>query len=390
MIKQHMRDPASSPPQPTYVLRGHSSQIHSVCFLRANTRLLTGDAEGWIVLWSVASKRPKAVWRAHSSSILGLGSWDNDKIISHGRDNKLNVWQLRESEEDMFSQVLPIEDALSPRKEPWLLHTLIVNTLNFCSFAKCTAHEETEGDDVGRSLLVAVPGPKDGQVLVYSLPDQKLLHSFGESKGSKTGMIMALRIFYLESILHVIVGSEDGRTTIWRRDNRSHQWQSIHTSKVHSQPVLSMDICPSYGAFLTSSADAVIARHSLDEVDGFETKTIQTKHSGQQSLTVRSDGRIFSTAGWDGRLRVYSTKSMKELAVLKWHKEGCYALDMATIDPTPAPTSDGADPAEMPTSRQLTRGIQGSVQQQRDHKAQTTHWLAAGAKDGKVSLWDIY
>jgi hypothetical protein len=26
----------------------------------------------------------------------------------------------------------------------------------------------------------------------------------------------------------------------------------------------------------------------------------------------------------------------------------------------------------------------------RDQKTTTTHWLAAGSKDGKVSLWDIY
>ena len=83
-------------------------------------------------------------------------------------------------------------------------------------------------------------------------------------------------------------------------------------------------------SFFTSSADAIIARHSLSQHDG-EMKTIQTKHAGQQSLSVRSDAKIFATAGWDGRARVYSTKSMKELAVLKWHKEGCYALAFAEI-----------------------------------------------------------
>jgi len=31
-----------------------------------------------------------------------------------------------------------------------------------------------------------------------------------------------------------------------------------------------------------------------------------------------------------------------------------------------------------------------TVKEERDRKAKTTHWLAAGSKDGKISLWDIY
>ena len=70
------------PAQSSYVLRGHSAQIHAVHFLRDNLRLLSGDAEGWVVLWSIPIKRPVAVWKAHDNAILGLGSWDEDKIIT--------------------------------------------------------------------------------------------------------------------------------------------------------------------------------------------------------------------------------------------------------------------------------------------------------------------
>ena len=64
-----------TPPQPTYILRGHTAQIHAVHFHHSNHRLLTGDADGWVVDWDVPSKRPVAVWRAHSDAILGLGTW---------------------------------------------------------------------------------------------------------------------------------------------------------------------------------------------------------------------------------------------------------------------------------------------------------------------------
>ena len=70
------------PAQPQYILRGHSSQIHAVVFLRKNTRLLTGDADGWTVLWNLATKRPVAVWRAHDGPILGLSEWTPNRIIT--------------------------------------------------------------------------------------------------------------------------------------------------------------------------------------------------------------------------------------------------------------------------------------------------------------------
>ncbi len=75
--------PAHLPAQPVYVLRGHTAQVHAVHFLRQNLRLLSGDADGWVVLWNVPIKRAVAVWRAHKGAVLGLESWDDDRIITY-------------------------------------------------------------------------------------------------------------------------------------------------------------------------------------------------------------------------------------------------------------------------------------------------------------------
>lgn len=70
------------PAQPSFVLRGHSAHVHAVHFIQGNTRLLSADAEGWLVSWNLASKRPAAVWRAHAIAVLGIGSWGQDRIIT--------------------------------------------------------------------------------------------------------------------------------------------------------------------------------------------------------------------------------------------------------------------------------------------------------------------
>lgn len=146
--------------------------------------------------------------------------------------------------------------------------------------------------------------------------------------------------------------------------------------------------------YLTSSADAIIAKHPFpigEDISNTELKPIkisETRHSGQQGLQIRSDGKIFSTAGWDARIRVYSTKSMNELAVLRWHRTGCYATAFAQIKHDFTPSFDQNDGGEKAIVGQSS--AVNAVQQKRDERAQSTHWLAAGSKDGKVSLWNIY
>lgn len=70
------------PPQPTFVLRGHTAQIHALNFTYDNRRLVSGDADGWLVSWDLAVKRPVGSWKAHNQAVLGLGSWGQDRIIS--------------------------------------------------------------------------------------------------------------------------------------------------------------------------------------------------------------------------------------------------------------------------------------------------------------------
>ena len=231
-------------------------------------------------------------------------------------------------------------------------------------------------------ILVAVPGVQDGLISITALPAATRFATIPPPKNASTGMLMAVSLHFPPQATSPLVaaGYESGHVALWRHNSSTNKWETTYLHKSHSQPVLSLDVAPSIGCFFSSSADAIVARHPLSEDGQMETKVLQTKHAGQQSLSVREDGKIFATAGWDGRVRVYAAKGLKELAVLKWHKEGCYATAFAEIlDGQSGTSNDGAV-----ARRELT------VAQQRAFKTQSTHWLAAGSKDGKVSLWDIY
>lgn len=202
---------------------------------------------------------------------------------------------------------------------------------------------------------------------------------------------MAISLFHhpQTSYLTVVAGYESGHTVMSQYSDSV--WKPLYISQSHTQPILSLDVSPGKDLCFTSSADAIIAKHPIPfaaenvimGVESMPLKTLQSKHAGQQSLRVRSDGKIFATAGWDSKVRVYAAKGVKELAVLKWHKEGCYSVAFADVD---VEEREGKGDGTALVKRDGTM----TVKEERLWKSKTAHWIAVGSKDGKVSLWDIY
>ncbi|KAI0596822.1 WD40-repeat-containing domain protein [Biscogniauxia sp. FL1348] len=472
-----------SPAQPKSVLRGHRAQVHVTEFVRQNRRLASGDADGFVALWDLAIMRPRAVWRAHTSAILGIAGWGDDKIITEGRDNRLIVWKLAEADEAVLSTALPLDGdaAAVERPQPWVLHILEINTMNFCSFAPCAARPDRDGDGDGddhhnhhaaasEELLVAVPNTLATEAIdIYHLPSQRRQHTVHlGSKTEKKGMVMALSLFWAGSdgsggVRLVLAAGYENGVAIAAARRRRGSWDIVYRAQAHSQPILSLGVSPTRDYFLTSGADAVVAKHPIpipllppsargggassatthDSPDPPSTSTstssrapkrtveaaaqplqvVNTKHAGQQGLQIRSDGRVFATAGWDAKVRVYSCRTLAELAVLKWHGVGCYAVAFADVEtPVGGEDADGGKEGggDGDGDREEERGEEGreetekgasttttitttttavvpsrpgrhlSVKERRIKMAKEAHWLAAGSKDGKISLWDVY
>ncbi|KAK7955798.1 WD40-repeat-containing domain protein [Apiospora aurea] len=450
-------------PQPKAVLRGHQAQVHAAAFVRNNQRLASGDAEGYVVLWDLTIVRPRAVWRAHSNAILGIASWGTDKIITHGRDNQLVIWKLAEEDEASLSTTLPLDPSSAPRPQPWILYILPVNSMNFCSFGFCPADADGTAEElliaVPNTLasesvdIYHFPGQKRLHTVISSPKEEKtgMVMSLVLCRAKGAGGSLTLVTGYENGLAMVTQQSPDG------------SWDVSYRSQAHGQPVLSLDVSPSQDFFYTSGADANVVKHPIPqqawstysapetptttsspspppesrvpkrdtnkpakpkptsllsaalasapkqapipqkqtvEVRTQPTKVISTKHSGQQSLRMRSDGKIFATAGWDSKIRVYSAKTMQELAVLKWHQVGCYTIAFANLDVSPS-TDDrkqsngganetGSDQSNATTKAVVSKLVDVTVKDRRIKQAKETHWLAAGSKDGKISLWDIY
>ena len=293
----------------------------------------------------------------------------------------------------------------SDQAQPWLLHSLPVNALNFCSFAMCNAIPDPalQGDAIPQ-MIASPNGLDEGGIDIFHLPSENRISQLRSDKASPTGMVMAVSLFYndadLSPELLLVSGHEDGRIILHAHQgpladtSRPGGWRKLAIYKAHTQPVLSLATLPSQTHFLTSSADATITKfafpvHLVVPVEEPKPeKAINTKHAGQQGLRIRSDGKVFATAGWDGRVRVYSCKTLKELAVLKWHQVGVYSTAFAEIDTDPETVVSSASDAANEIA--TTTNALDMIKLAREEKARRTHWLAAGGKDGKISLWDIY
>ncbi|KAG9240351.1 WD repeat-containing protein-like protein [Calycina marina] len=359
------------------------------------------------------------------------------KFQRHGKDNTLIVWLLPPSTSTHLSTTLPVDIPPLSRPRPWLLHLLHVNTMNFCSFASYVPPTSTASSP---ELLIAVPNTLSSETVdIFHLPTQSRIHTVPNAPGLKGGMVMAIALFIPSSSpsfspsnnLIVTTAYESGHTTVSALSTTTHTWKHTYLSHPHTQPILSLALSLTPNAcnrdvYFTSSADANLVKHPIppspsqylgaeedvEEIGGIRTggeiKLVKTGHSGQQSLSVRNDGKIFATAGWDGRVRVYSVKNMREVAVLKWHGKGCYAVGFADVKcEVPAPEGrkgkvkvgeeveeemeeedeEGDEDRSKKVERRMERFM---VKHERMQKTRTTHWLAVGSKDGKVSLWDIF
>ncbi|KAG4304034.1 hypothetical protein PORY_002557 [Pneumocystis oryctolagi] len=357
-------------PQPVYVFRGHEAQISYVYFFKKNENLATCDANGWIIIWDTFTRRPIIVWKAHLESILTCYYWSNSYFITHGRDNKIYVWQLKFKDKEDSKIYLPIDQKKEWQIKPWLVYSLNIDSLNYCSFAVCDKEVQVKDD-----IFLAVSNSNKNQLIdIYDLPNCQIVYSGIGSTKEATGIVMSLCIYYRQELSHktleVSAGFESGHVGVFTFSQSLKLWETRHLFKIHTGPVISIHCDPLYSFLISSGADSFVVKYFLTSNQNNVLK-FRTRHIGQQSLRIRSDAKIFATAGWDGKVRVYSCKTLSQLAVCKWHETGCHAIAFSEIIPEHCKTIKlfGKD-------RHLER--------------LKKHWLAVGGKDGKVSLWEIY
>ncbi|RDB25570.1 ASTRA-associated protein 1 [Hypsizygus marmoreus] len=397
------------PPSPTHILRTHTSPISALSFSPDNERLYSGDSAGHVVVTSTRSLRAITSWNAHTDSVLGVEEW-GQRVITHARDNKLHVWTR--VEELPPSARLGGSAAQADLPRPTLCYSMDVNALNYCRFSLLNL---SRGNDA--AALIALPNLVDSSVAdVWSLPARERIHAaigqagrksiFSSEPGerSQTGIIMSLHLFsvarssssssQLDDELRLLCAYENGGVTL-RRYVRTEKeksvegagWDVVWDVKVHVDTIMAMRVSRKNDFALTVSADHIVGRYDLMETK--EPIAHKTKHPGNAAIAIRDDGRVCAIAGWDGRVRLYSTRSLKPLGTLKYHKTGCQAVEFARSISTATEEIPGDDHHKEEGDEEEEDDDGSGAEMSLEEKADRARWLVAGGKDTRVSIWSL-
>lgn len=143
---------------------------------------------------------------------------------------------------------------------------------------------------------------------------------------SNHGMVMSLKFTSTVCNANLLIcGMEDGSILLWDCFNNSSSPLSKR-EKVHSEPVLTLatieapPVADQSLQIVSAGADSFIrflpfAADSSATVEDVATSfrsaslgKISLEESGINALAVRGDGRVLASAGWDKKVRLFSTK----------------------------------------------------------------------------------
>jgi len=353
--------------------------VNAVTFMSASV-LATGGGDGCVKVWELVSRRPVLSFTPHGAkSILSLSALpQRERLVSCGRDGTVKTWDI-----NALSAAAPNPggtgaDARTGAISAWSCGPEAVLDAGFSQF--CNACTDSMRLDANVILAPAGGGGDESSFVVWDLranpaktPAVRITPA--DSSG---GMLCSLA--YLSQDPAVTAGGGDGscggesgpvavagyESGVMRRlCLRTHRVLS-ETATDGESPALTVSALAQPGKRRTLVAGGgggqglAVARMTAGATEGAakETQHAQQRHSielpsaGTSVARLRSDGRLLFTGHWDCSVRLWDTKRLKPLAVVRFHRDSVYAGDFAPAGPA-------------------------------------GHWLATGGKDGCVALWDL-
>lgn len=312
------------PPDPVFSLRcPEMGAVNSLCF-HTTERLLAGTTKGNIFLWNLQTNRSPLNFDVSNNPVTSLHHLP-DMLISQEKGGRVTLWS-------MTNKSYVRQRTIEGEHLGFCRTALLCNNLFFYPCGENSVGVLHVNDlDMTPQMLV----PDDVQ-----LP--------------KLGSITCLKPFESASQIFLLAGYESGHFLTWDLSSGL----VVDLLQLEADP-MSVDYDPvTNRGVVGGPGDKLITisykRQSMQLQRGAD---IAIKNAGINCIRIRDDQKIFSTGGWDGRVRIFSWKSLRPLAVLTEHKNGG-VMDIAY--------SEG--------------------------KVNMWHApiMATAGMDGQISLWDLY
>lgn len=327
---------APPPPGPRAVLRGLDAEGRALAWLHGRA-LVAGDAAGACRAWDPDLETGGEI-RDGSGAGRGLlpagrafvalraagegGGGSQAHFVAQDSAGDLRLWQLRgEAGGPEGAAAVPAGPAVA------------AGTFNLCragvlgglgaaalgaDAAQVGVWELASGAEAARLGAAAAPGGGGGG---------------GGGADPPPGMCMALRLVPSPKtgLPLVLAAHEGGAVRLWdlRRADKP-----LVRQQLFAEPAMSLACAERRGRLVAvvGSAEGRLAVLRLDASEGTCTVQREAETAGGAGLgdaAIRPDGRVFATAGWDGKVRVFGLPRGEPLAVLRHHSGAAAAVEFS-------------------------------------------------------------
>jgi WD40 repeat protein len=150
------------------------------------------------------------------------------------------------------------------------------------------------------------------------------------TKSSSTdnyGMLMLMKVIKSKYLL--LASYENGDLALFDLK----EWKELSRLSIFKgNPLLSFDYSVDKNIGVAGCSELDLQQFSINENKNLclVNEKIELKNAGLNCIKIRSnDSKIFASAGWDSRIRIYGLKKAKLLCVLDFHNENVNTLDFS-------------------------------------------------------------
>ena len=317
-------------PEPDYVLRGHQVAVNSIRFVDED-HLASGSLDGCLKLWNLTTRRVfTSISNAHSDSITAvriLGGSSDPTVITGSRDGFVKGWA-------MSGEVPAFAYGTGAR--------------HFCGCAVVPGNTNlilAPSAEESTCLLVDIRA-KVPQVRLRAPSELGMITSLALDSSTSEGLPLVATLgtesgsILMVDLRHYGVSETPVEATVKPDphliDFRDSRPKRIFENAHNGQPVMATKVfghVGEHGLFTLYScgADRKVAQRVC--APGRETSVRCTEavnpSAGTSSLALRADGKILAAGSWDGAVRVFETRGMRPLAVMRQHRDCVFDVDYA-------------------------------------------------------------
>ncbi|CAM9870240.1 unnamed protein product [Ectocarpus fasciculatus] len=185
--------------------------------------------------------------------------------------------------------------------------------------------------------VMLAPCGQQTLVSLWDLRKARPSFTFAPKDAEQKGMVMCVRLLGESPSCaspFAVVGHDAGHLCVY--DLRATSAEPLLESRLHKAPLLCVDVGSSCKQGVSGSADESINVFRLSTRKASSggrlcgscevVKTFHLEHPGMSCVEIRRDQKMFVSGGWDHRVRAFSWKTPRPLAVLRSHEKNVHTV----------------------------------------------------------------